>query len=50
MTDYEAKFSAQGVPINRCVATKQPVEQLPETWENVGLKVAEKDVEPADPS
>lgn len=24
MTDYEAKFSAQGVAINRCVATKRP--------------------------
>lgn len=40
MTDYEAKFSVQGVPINRCVATKVPVERLPETWENVGLKAA----------
>ena len=25
MTDYEAKFSAEGVPINRCVAAKGPL-------------------------
>ena len=27
MTDYEEKFHAQGVPINRCVATMEPLPQ-----------------------
>lgn len=30
MTDYEAKFHEQGVPINRCVGTKLAVDPEPE--------------------
>ena len=30
MTDYEEKFYKQGIPINRCVATKQPMNPEPE--------------------
>ena len=30
MTDYEAKFHDQGVPINRCVGTKLAVDPEPE--------------------
>lgn len=37
MTDYEAKFSALGVPINRCVATKGPLPQPPIVLEDVAL-------------
>lgn len=37
MTDYEAKFSAQGVPINRCVATKGPLPNPPIPFQDVAL-------------
>lgn len=30
MTDYEEKFHLQGVPINRCVGTKEPMDPEPE--------------------
>lgn len=37
MTDYEAKFSAMGVPINRCVATKGEMPDPPIVVEDVAL-------------
>lgn len=37
MTDYEAKFSAMGVPINRCVATKGDLPDPPIRLEDVAL-------------
>lgn len=37
MTDYEAKFSAMGVPINRCVATKGDLPDPPIQLEDVAL-------------
>ena len=30
MTDYEEKFYQQGIPINRCVAIKEPMDPEPE--------------------
>lgn len=37
MTDYEAKFSAMGVPINRCVATKAALPDPPIVLKDVAL-------------
>lgn len=37
MTDYEAKFSAMGVPINRCVATKGALPDPPIEVKDVAL-------------
>lgn len=42
MTDYEAKFSAQGVPINRCVATKGPMPEPPIPVKDVALAQPEE--------
>lgn len=45
MTDYEAKFSAMGVPINRCVATKGPLPEPPIVLKDVALAVPEASAE-----
>ena len=37
MTDYEARFAAEGVPINRCVATVEPLEGEPVMPEDLSL-------------
>ena len=36
MTDYEEKFYQQGVPINRCVGTKERIDPEPEFKPIVG--------------
>lgn len=45
MTDYEAKFSAMGVPINRCVATKGELPDPPIEVKDVALASPEEQAE-----